>query len=69
MPSVGDQENYPGTLLSDLAEMEQFFNVDIYVYQSTIDGKQSKLVYLPSGLAQSQGKEPLHLIYFSPMEM
>ena len=60
---------FPGIHMREMANVERFFQLDIYIYQATEDGKKMKIIYMPAGEGEHTGHKPLHLLFLTPNEL
>ena len=62
-------ERFPGIYMREMKDIEQYFDLDIYIYQATKDGKKMRLVYFPDLDGARNQHKPMHLLFLTPTEL
>ena len=66
---LGLVRRFPGVYIREIKDLERVFDLDIYIYQATEDGKKIKLVYFPNVDGVHTKHKPMHLLFLTPGEL
>ena len=64
-----DVEDFPGVYMREIEDIERFFDLDVYIYQGSEDGKKIQLLHFPSRDNMHAQHEPIHLLFLTPNEL
>ena len=60
---------FNGVYMHEIRALERFFQVDMYVYQGTEDGKKMRMLHFPDIEGRYNRYPAMHLLFLSPAEL